>query len=102
MPFDYQLLEFLLCGSEKLVSDCFSEAKLKSVATVIAKYRKLSRNIANYPKISQNIAPKEGKRMLEKKSASKMSLKAEELLFRNFTVGNTKLRLPDFEGNHKS
>jgi bifunctional DNA-binding transcriptional regulator/antitoxin component of YhaV-PrlF toxin-antitoxin module len=59
-----------LSGSDKLVSDCFFEAKLKSVATVIAINRKSSQIIAFHRKPSYSIAnnrERGGKRMLDKR-----------------------------------
>jgi hypothetical protein len=43
---------FFLCGIDKLVSDCFFEAKLKSVATVIPNHPQSSRIIPNHPESS--------------------------------------------------
>jgi hypothetical protein len=42
----------LMCGSDKLVSDCYFESELDSAATVIPKHRKISRFIANHPQLS--------------------------------------------------
>ena len=45
----------MICGSEKLVSDCFLVLKLDLAATVVPKRRKMSQNVAKRRVPSQTV-----------------------------------------------